>query len=201
MSQASSPAAMDAPPQPDGGLPFCLQPARCRGLFSYWRHHRYAPAPWLVPDSHARYQVRHARWRIAADVHGKNHHKDGSFRVCVDWIDLMGPDGEIRQCSRQDDAILFDHTPGGMGLTGIILRAAIRLRRVETAWDPTDEHYLKAAMSAFETAQDATYSVAWLNCLGTGNNFRRSLVTLGEHTTRRDLSPEQAQAPFRFKPK
>ena len=52
---------------------------------------------------------------IAADVHSKNHHKDGSFRACIDWIDLMGPDGEIRQCSRQDDAILFNHTSGGMG--------------------------------------------------------------------------------------
>ena len=53
---------------------------------------------------------------IAADVHGKNHHKDGSFRACVDWIDVMGADGKIRRCSRQDDAILFDYTLGGMGL-------------------------------------------------------------------------------------
>ena len=71
---------------------------------------------------------------IAADVHGKNHHKDGSFRACVDWIDVMRPDGEIRQCSRQNDAILFEYTLGGMKPTGIILCATIRLRRVETAW-------------------------------------------------------------------
>ena len=141
---------------------------------------------------------------IAADVHGKNHHKDGSFRACVDWIEVMGPDGEIRRCSRQDNTILFDHTLGGMGLTGIILRAAIRLRRVETAWirqTTIATPNLKVAMAAFETAQDATYSVAWLDCLGTGNNFGRSLVTLGEHATRRDLSPERAQAPFQIKPK
>src|SRR5690606_19191015 len=56
---------------------------------------------------------------IAADVHGKNHHRDGSFRSCVDWIEVMGPDGQVRRCSPQDDAILFDHTLGGMGLTGI----------------------------------------------------------------------------------
>lgn len=100
---------------------------------------------------------------IVADVHGRNHHKDGSFRACVDWTDLMRPDAEIRRCSRQDDAILFDHTLGGVGPTSIILRTAIRLRPVETAWTQLTSIVapkLKAAMAAFEAAQDATYSVA-----------------------------------------
>jgi decaprenylphospho-beta-D-ribofuranose 2-oxidase len=141
---------------------------------------------------------------IAADVHGKNHHKDGSFRACVDWIDVMGSDGEIRRCSSEDDPSLFDHTLGGMGLTGIILRAAIRLRSVETAWirqTTVAAPNLKTAMAAFETAQDATYSVAWIDCLGTGDDLGRSLVMLGEHARRDDLSPDQVQAPFRIKPK
>ncbi len=141
---------------------------------------------------------------IAADVHGKNHHLDGSFRCCVDWIDVMGPDGETRRCSLEDDAPLFDHTLGGMGLTGIILRAGIRLSKVETAWirqTTIATPNLKAAMNAFEAAQDATYSVAWIDCLGTGGNLGRSLVMLGEHAIRADLSPRQAQAPFAIKPK
>jgi FAD/FMN-containing dehydrogenase len=141
---------------------------------------------------------------IAADVHGKNHHRDGSFRACVDWIEVMGPGGEISRCSPQDDAILFDHTLGGMGLTGIILRAAIRMRPVETAWlsqTTIATPNLKAAMVAFEAAQDATYSVAWIDCLGTGGNLGRSLVMLGEHAARADLSPRQAQAPFQIKSK
>src|SRR6056297_2853247 len=61
---------------------------------------------------------------IAADVHGKNHHLDGSFGTCVDWIDLMGPQGEVQRCSPTQNAELFRWTLGGMGLTGIILRAA-----------------------------------------------------------------------------
>jgi decaprenylphospho-beta-D-ribofuranose 2-oxidase len=141
---------------------------------------------------------------IAADVHGKNHHRDGSFRSCVDSIDVMGPDGQVRRCYPQDDAILFDHTLGGMGLTGIILRAAIRLRPVESAWirqTTIATPNLKAAMAAFEAAQDATYSVAWIDCLGTGGNLGRSLVMLGEHATRADLSPRQARAPFQIKSK
>lgn len=141
---------------------------------------------------------------IAADVHGKNHHRDGSFRSCVDWIDVMGTDGHIRRCSPQDDASLFDHTLGGMGLTGVILRAAIRLQPVETAWisqTTIATPNLKAAMDAFEAAQDATYSVAWIDCLGTGGNLGRSLVMLGEHAARADLSPGQARAPFEIKSK
>ncbi len=136
---------------------------------------------------------------IAADVHGKNHHKDGSFRACVDWVDIMGPDGEIRRCSPQDDASLFDHTLGGMGLTGIVLRAAIRLRSVETGWirqKTIPAPNLKAAMAAFEAAHDATYSVAWIDCLGTGANLGRSLVMLGEHAAVSDLPVKRARAPF-----
>jgi FAD/FMN-containing dehydrogenase len=141
---------------------------------------------------------------IAADVHGKNHHNDGSFRACVDWIDLMGIDGQVSRCSWQDDAALFDHTLGGMGLTGIILRAAIRLRPVETAWirqTSIAAPNLKAAMAAFEEAQDATYSVAWIDCLGTGSNVGRSLLMLGEHASRSDLPSGAARAPLKSKPK
>lgn len=141
---------------------------------------------------------------IAADVHGKNHHKDGSFRSCVDWVDVVGPDGAVHRCSSKDDPALFDHTLGGMGLTGFIVRAAIRLRSVETAWicqKTIAASNLKAAMALFESAQDATYSVAWIDCLCTGGHLGRSLVMLGEHATRSDLPADKARAPFQIKPK
>jgi len=136
---------------------------------------------------------------IAADVHGKNHHKVGSFGQFVDWIEVMGPDGEVRHCSRDDNQDLFDWTIGGMGLTGVILRAAFRLQKVETGWIkqtliPVAD--LAAAMDAFEQHQDATYSVAWIDCLATGPALGRSLVTLGEHARRTDLPPNRQRAPF-----
>ena len=136
---------------------------------------------------------------IAADVHGKNHHKDGSFRSCVDWIDVMGADGEITRCSRDSHSALFDHTLGGMGLTGVILRAAIRLRRVDTAWirqRTLPAPNLTAAMEIFEDTLDSTYSVAWIDCLAKGAALGRSLVMLGEHATLADLPRGQASAPF-----
>lgn len=136
---------------------------------------------------------------IAADVHGKNHHKDGSFRECVDWIDVMDAQGRIVRCSRFDNSMLFEHTLGGMGLTGIITKAAIRLQPVKTAWirqttRPTPN--LKAAMDVFETNQHATYSVAWIDCLATGDDLGRSLIMLGEHAEPNELPKETRQSPF-----
>lgn len=136
---------------------------------------------------------------IAADVHGKNHHRVGSFRHCVDWIEIMGDSGELVRCSRASNSELFDHTLGGMGLTGVIVRAAFRLQPVETAWikqKTIPAPSLQDAMNAFEAAQDATYSVAWIDCLSTGRNLGRSLVMLGEHATLRDLPGRYAAQPL-----
>jgi FAD/FMN-containing dehydrogenase len=134
---------------------------------------------------------------IAADVHGKNHHKHGSFATCVDWVEVLGPDGTIRRLTPADD--LFGWTVGGMGLTGIILRAAIRLARVETGWirqTQTRARGLAEAIAQFEAAQAATYSVAWIDCLATGAAMGRSLVMLGEHALVAELGPDQARDPF-----
>ncbi len=136
---------------------------------------------------------------IAADVHGKNHHKDGSFRTCVDWIDIMDAAGKVMRCSRQENPMLFEHTLGGMGLTGIITRAAIRLQPIETAWMRQTTHpapNLKAAMDVFEASHDATYSVAWIDCLARGADLGRSLIMLGEHAHVNDLPRGQRQTPF-----
>jgi len=136
---------------------------------------------------------------IAADVHGKNHHRDGSFRQFVDWIDLMDETGEVLRCSRTQNAELFDWTLGGMGLTGIILRTAIRLRRVETGWisqTTLPAPNLDAAIDLIESNLDALYSVAWIDCLATGSDTGRSLVMLGEHALLAELGKDQSAHPF-----
>ncbi|SLN70527.1 FAD-binding oxidoreductase [Roseisalinus antarcticus] len=136
---------------------------------------------------------------VAADVHGKNHHKVGSFRSCVSWLDLMGADGQVRRCAPDRHAELFDWTLGGMGLTGIVLRVAIRLTPVETAWIRQETRIaanLDAAMDLFEASHDATYSVAWIDCLSGGAQRGRSIVMLGEHATLADLDRKQARAPL-----
>ena len=141
---------------------------------------------------------------IAADVHGKNHHKDGSMRACVDWIEVMDSAGQVRHVSRVEYPDLLAWTLGGMGLTGVILRAAICLRPVETGWisqitRPAPN--LAAAMAAFEAADEATYSVAWIDCLASGDVLGRSLVILGEHTPSEDLDARTRADRYAMAPK
>lgn len=151
--------------------------------------------PWVTPGT----KFVSLGGAIAADVHGKNHHKEGSFRSCVDWIEVMDATGAITCCSPTDNQLLFEHTLGGMGLTGVITAAAIRLRPVKTAWIRQTTHpapNLKAAMDVFEAHQDATYSVAWIDCLAKGDDLGRSLVMLGEHAELGDLPGDRRQSPF-----
>lgn len=131
---------------------------------------------------------------IASDVHGKNHHKEGSFGSFVDWIDVLGADGVVRRASRSEESELFAWTVGGMGLTGVILRAALCLARVESGWIrqrmlPAPD--LATAMELFEQAQDATYSVGWIDCLASGDARGRSLVMVGEHATLAELGDKE----------
>ncbi len=138
---------------------------------------------------------------LAADVHGKNHHKDGSFAECVDWIDLIDGSGAITRCSRTENPDLFGWTIGGMGLTGVIVRAAIRLRPVESSWIrqrtlPASD--LDHAIDLFEASLDATYSVAWIDCLQRGKGLGRSLVMLGEHAPVAELGDRQRVAPLAY---
>lgn len=109
---------------------------------------------------------------VAADVHGKNHHKDGSFGNYVDWIDVLTANHSIQRCSRTTNPELFAWTIGGMGLTGIILRIAMRLRPVSSAW--IEQRTIAAdnithAIELFEQSKNSTYSVAWIDCLQTGS--------------------------------
>jgi FAD/FMN-containing dehydrogenase len=136
---------------------------------------------------------------IAADVHGKNHHVAGSFGNHVLWLDLLTVDGDVRRCSPGSNVGLFQATLGGMGLTGIVLRAAIRLLSVESGWIRQRTIVapdLNTAIDAFEANLASTYSVAWIDCLAGGPARGRSLVYLGEHANRADLPPGIATHPF-----
>jgi len=135
---------------------------------------------------------------LAADVHGKNHHIEGNFSKYVEWIDILNSEGEIHRCSKTKNSELFDWTMGSMGLTGIIVKAAIKLRKVETAWinlKTISTKNLDETMDVFEQNEKTTYSVAWIDCLQK-NDFGRSIIMLGEHAKLQDLSKKQKLVPF-----
>lgn len=137
---------------------------------------------------------------VAADVHGKNHHRDGAFGAFVDWLDLLDAGGDVRRCSPAENADLFAWTIGGMGLTGVILRVAFRLRPVESGWirqRTISARNLDTAIALFEEHAAATYSVAWIDCLAGGARLGRSAIMLGEHAPVRDLPDRLRAAPYR----
>lgn len=120
---------------------------------------------------------------IAADVHGKNHHVDGSFAGGVLDFRLLTASGEEITCSRSENPEVFWATVGGMGLTGVIIRARIRLRKVPSSYVAVDSRRARDLDQALEcfAATDARYrySVAWIDCLGGGRALGRSVVMLG----------------------
>jgi FAD/FMN-containing dehydrogenase len=127
---------------------------------------------------------------IAADIHGKNHHRDGGFGEQLESLVLSTVGGEVIRASRDENADVFWATIGGMGLTGVILEATFCLQRVETGWirqKTVVGSDLASTMAVFEAHGSDTYSVAWIDCLARGSKLGRSLVYLGEHATRADL--------------
>lgn len=140
---------------------------------------------------------------IAADVHGKNHHTQGSFGNHVISLDLLQANGEIRTISPDDeDARLFWATIGGMGLTGVAVAATLALQRTETAYFRvdtdrcTDIDDLMARMS--EGDDDYTYSVAWFDAVTKGRHMGRAVLTRGNKAALTDLTPKLKQDPLRF---
>ncbi|MGX4801186.1 FAD-binding oxidoreductase [Bradyrhizobium guangdongense] len=128
---------------------------------------------------------------IAADVHGKNHHGEGGFGRYVESILLRSGAGETIEVSREQNSDAFLATIGGMGLTGVILEATMRLRSVETGWireRVISASDLDAAMRALEASDSATYSVAWIDCAARGRDLGRSLIYLGEHASADELA-------------
>ncbi|BBC36056.1 Decaprenylphosphoryl-beta-D-ribose oxidase [Streptomyces graminofaciens] len=126
---------------------------------------------------------------IAADIHGKNHHVSGSFARHVLSLELLTADGEIHTV--RPGTPLFDATAGGMGLTGVILGATVRLLPVETAWmsvdteRATDLDDLLARLAA--TDHYYRYSVAWIDLLARGASTGRAVLTRGDHAPREAL--------------
>ncbi len=123
---------------------------------------------------------------VASDVHGKNHHLEGSFGDYVEELEMVSASGETVVCSPRMNKTLLEATCGGMGLTGVILSVTIRLKKIETAYIRQNNYparNLDEIFRHFETHKNTTYSVAWLDCLSSGKNLGRSILMAGEHAT------------------
>jgi FAD/FMN-containing dehydrogenase len=122
---------------------------------------------------------------IANDVHGKNHDRDGTFGCHVNAFELLRSDGSRTLCTPDENGGLFRATIGGLGLTGMILWAEIRLLRVTNAFVDDDSFQcqnLDHCLQMFEQSRAShQYRVAWIDCLAQGNALGRSLFSRANH--------------------
>ncbi len=122
---------------------------------------------------------------VASDVHGKNHHVEGSFCTHIDSLVMVTLSDGIIRCSPTQRSPLFYATCGGMGLTGIILEVCLKLKPIASSYINQVTHKasnLEEVFALFDEHSSTQYSVAWIDCLAKGDSLGRSLLLLGEHS-------------------
>lgn len=133
---------------------------------------------------------------IANDVHGKNHHRSGTFGCHVRAFELLRSDGSRRLCASDKNAEHFGATIGGLGLTGLITWAELQLRKIDNPfiaretvrYDSLGDFF---ALSA-ESDRDFEYTVAWIDCLARGPSLGRGVFIRGNHAESRPLPEPRA---------
>lgn len=165
---------------------------------------RYSvPRGWFVPVTPGTRFVT-VGGAIASDVHGKNHHVDGSFGQHVLSLRVMLSDGSEVDISPTERPEWFWATIGGMGLTGVILRASVQLLRIESSAMKVETQRLPdfdavcAAMSEGGDDDSYRYSVCWVDLLATGSAMGRGVLTRGDHAM---ASEAPGDDPFDYDPK
>jgi FAD/FMN-containing dehydrogenase len=134
---------------------------------------------------------------VAADVHGKNHHRDGCFGIHVRSLKLRVADGRILECSREHEAELFRATLGGMGLTGHILEVELTLGRIPSPWIVCESERIDD-IDAFIAGLKAAgpkwpFTMGWIDCLSGGRATGRGILMRGRWA-------DPGEAPQRFPP-
>jgi decaprenylphospho-beta-D-ribofuranose 2-oxidase len=162
------------------------------------------PLGWFVPVTPGTRYVT-VGGAIAADIHGKNHHADGSFAAHVDEVELALPNGDVVVVGPEAEPEVFWATAGGMGLTGIVREATFRLSAIESSrllvdTDRTPDLDTTMALMS-ETDERYRYSVAWVDLMARGPSMGRSIVTQGRFALRSELSGRAVADPLHFDPK
>lgn len=139
---------------------------------------------------------------VACDVHGKNHHRDGSFGRFVDRLVLQVADGSVVECGPARERELFLATVGGMGLTGLITEVTLRLQPVDSAWMVVETEPVPGLGTMLDGLRDAgkdwPYTVGWIDCLARGAALGRGILMRGRHASRAEAPAAPPPEPRRL---
>lgn len=142
------------------------------------------PHGWFLPVSPGTRFVS-VGGAIANDIHGKNHHKAGTFGCHVTCFELLRSDGRRLVCSPTKNSELFRATIGGLGLTGLILWAEFRLKPIVNSFIDMESVRFASLDEFLQLSTDSDrnfeYTVSWVDCLSSGSNLGRGLFLRGNH--------------------
>lgn len=126
---------------------------------------------------------------IANDIHGKNHHIAGTFGCHITQFELIRTDGKRLLCTPTENAELYAATIGGLGLTGFISWATLRLKPIVSRkidYEGIQFHGIDEFLDITNQSKDIEYTVSWVDCASTGRNFCRGVFMQGDHSTKKD---------------
>jgi FAD/FMN-containing dehydrogenase len=162
------------------------------GLTLHELHRVLLPRGWCSPVAPGTQEVT-LGGMVAADVHGKNHHRAGTFGGHVRELLLRVADGRLVRCSRGEEPELFRATLGGMGLTGHVLEVELGLERVPSRWILCETRRFARLEPLVDSLREASarwpFTAAWLDCLSPGEGLGRGVLLAG-----RWCSAEEAPA-------
>ncbi len=164
------------------------------------------PKGWFVPVTPGTRFVT-VGGSVASDIHGKNHHADGSFGAHCTRLGMLMADGSHRSITPDSDPDLWWATIGGMGLTGLITDVSFRMIPIESRHCVVDTERvpnLDALIEKMEASDHLyQYSVAWIDLVATGTSLGRSVLSMGNHASLddvRELNPHAVANPLDFDP-
>jgi decaprenylphospho-beta-D-ribofuranose 2-oxidase len=142
---------------------------------------------------------------IASDIHGKNHHVKGAFSEHVHGLRLVDGRGEVRDVTPDGDPEVFRATAGGMGLTGVILDATVKMTPITSSLISVDTDRTadldEVMQLMIEGDADYEYSVAWIDLIAKGRNMGRSILQRGRFATEDEARASGVTDPLRYAPK
>jgi FAD/FMN-containing dehydrogenase len=160
----------------------------------------FLPRGWFTPITSGTQDIT-LGGAVASDVHGKNHHCDGSFGAHLLALRMRTGNGRIVECGPDREPDLFRATIGGMGLTGHILEVESRLARVPSPWILMEEERIddidQFVDRLKETSASWPHTMGWIDCLTRGRHIGRGILMRGRWATPDEVRDKRFPAPLR----